>query len=108
MTLAPELDAADLVGSAEVVAVAGFAQPPPLTGGLTGLSTRGGRTIVLAGLIARIRNEQLGARLAFASGLLAAHCELSSKERSGEENEKKENRRGPKKTKPEEGRRDLE
>src|SRR5438128_2295095 len=86
MTLAPELDAADLVGSPEVVAIAGLAQPAPLTGCLAGLSTRGVRTIVLAALVTRIRNEQLGARPAFASGLLAAHCELSSKKRSGEEN----------------------
>src|SRR5258708_6233644 len=37
MTLAPEFDTQDLVGSAEVVAVAGFAQPSPLAGGIAGL-----------------------------------------------------------------------
>ena len=49
MALAPELDAAHLIGTAEVVPVGGFAQPAPLTGGLAGLPTIGLGTIVLGG-----------------------------------------------------------
>jgi hypothetical protein len=81
MALAPELDTAHLVGTAEVIAVGGFAQPTPLTGGLAGLPTRGRRTVVLAGFVARIGNEKLGATAAFASGLLAAHREPHHAER---------------------------
>jgi hypothetical protein len=104
MALAPELDAAHLVGTAEVVAVAGLAQPAPLTGGLAGLPTSGLGTIVLAGLVTRIGNEKLGATAAFASGLLAAHREPQLKEVASARKRKKKNR---KKTKPEEGRKDL-
>src|SRR5437016_14480510 len=75
MALAPELDAAHLVGTAEIVAIGSFAQPAPLTGGLAGLPTSGLGTIVLAGLATRIGKEKLGATVAFASGLLAAHRE---------------------------------
>src|SRR5688572_5976726 len=81
MTLAPELDAQQLVGTAEVVAVAGLAQPAPLTGGFAGLPTRGLGTVVLAGLVTRIGEEKLGATAAFASGLLAAHREPHHAER---------------------------
>jgi len=89
MALAPELDAAHLIGTAEVVPVGGFAQPAPLTGGLAGLLTSGLGTIVLAVLVTRIGNEKLGATAAFASGLLEAHREFTSKKRSREENEKR-------------------
>jgi len=105
MTLAPEFDAEDLVGSAEVVSVAGFAQPSLLAGGLAGLLTSGLGTIVLAALVTRIGNEKLGATAAFASGLLAAHREPHLKEAQPGRKRKKKNR---KKTKSEEGRRDLE
>ena len=81
MTLAPELVAQELVGTAEVVAVAGLAQPAALTGGLAGLLTSGLGTIVLASLVTRIGNEKLGATAAFASGLLTAHRELHHAER---------------------------
>jgi len=80
MSLAPEFDTQDLVGSAEVVAVASFAEPAPLTGCLAGLPTSGLGTIVLAGFVTRIGNEKLGATAAFASGLLAAHREPQLKE----------------------------
>ena len=75
MAIAPELDAAHLVGTAEVVAVAGLAQPAALTGGLAGLLTSGLGTIVLASLVTRIGNEKLGATAAFASALCSAHRE---------------------------------
>jgi hypothetical protein len=105
MTLAPELDAAHLVGTAEVVAVARFAQPSPLAGGLAGPPTIRLGTIVLAGFVARIGNEKLGATAAFASGVLAAHREAHLKEAQPGRKRKKKNR---KKTRSEEGRRDLE
>ena len=76
MALAPALDAADLVRSAEVVAVAILAQPPSLGGGLTGLPASGLATVVLAICGPRIRNEKLRATVAFASGLRLAHREL--------------------------------
>jgi len=104
MALAPELDAEHLVGTAEVIAVGGFAQPAPLTGGLAGLPTSGLGTIVLAGLVTRIGNEKLGATAAFASGLLAAHREPLLKEAQPGRKRKKKNR---KKTKSEEGRTNL-
>jgi len=104
MALAPELDAAHLIGTAEVVPVGGFAQPAPLTGGLAGLPTSGLGTIVLAALVTRIGNEKLGATVAFASGLLAAHREPHLKEAQPGRKRKKKNR---KKTKSEEGRTNL-
>jgi len=73
MAPAPELNAPDLLGSAEVVAVASLAQPPPLTGCVTGPPTSGLGTIVLASLVTRIGDEKLGATAAFASDLVAAH-----------------------------------
>jgi hypothetical protein len=105
MALAPKFDAEDLVGSAEVVAVAGLAQPPPLAGGLAGQPTSGLGTIVLAGFVAWIGNEKLGATAAFASGLLAAHREPQLKEAQPGRKRKKKNR---KKTESEEGRKSLE
>src|SRR5438132_12487145 len=75
MALAPELDTADLVSSAEVVAVAVLAQPPSLADRLTGLPASELRTIALAIFSPRVGNEQLGATAAFASGLCAAHRE---------------------------------
>jgi len=75
MALAPQLDTADLVSSAEVVAVAVLAQPPSLTGFLTLLPASELGTVALAIFGPRIGNEQLGAAAAFASGLCAAHRE---------------------------------
>jgi hypothetical protein len=75
MALAPQLDAPDLVGSAKIVAVTGFAQPPSLAGGLAGLATRGLGTIPLAIVGAWIRKEKLSATTAFTSHLRAAHRE---------------------------------
>ena len=75
MALAPELDAADLVRSAEVIAVAVLAQPPSLGGSLADLSASGSGTVVLPIGGARIGNEELRATTAFASGLRAAHRE---------------------------------
>ena len=75
MALAPELNAPDLVSAAEVVPVAILAEPPALTGSLAGLPTRRHGTIPLAILRAPVRDEELGATTAFASGLRAAHGE---------------------------------
>jgi hypothetical protein len=75
MALAPQLDAADFVSSAEVVTVAIFAQPPSLAGCLTGLLASGLGTIPLPILGAPIGEEELRATTAFASGLRQAHRE---------------------------------
>jgi len=72
MALAPELDAADLVISAEEIAVAVLAQPPSLTGCLTGLPTGGFGTIPLALFGPWIGIKNLVATAAFASGLRTA------------------------------------
>ena len=73
MVFAPQLDAADLVGSAEVVAITVLAQPSTLAGALTGFAASCAGTVVLAILGPRIGNEELGATAAFASGLSTAH-----------------------------------
>ena len=75
MALAPKLDAANLIGSSKVVAVASLAQPPSLAGGLTGLLASGLGAIALAVSGPRIGKEKLGATTAFASALRAAHRE---------------------------------
>jgi hypothetical protein len=99
MAPAPELDAANLVGSAKVVAVARLAQPTPLTGRVTGPSTNGLGTIVLASLVTRIGDEKLGATAAFASGRVAAHREPDLEEaQSGRKSKRRIRRtRNPKK-----------
>jgi hypothetical protein len=99
MALAPQLDAADLVSSAEVVAVAVLAEPPPLAGCLTGLPASERGTVALAIFGARISHEQLGATAAFVSGLRAAHRELHPGEpRTGRKPKRRTGRkRNPKK-----------
>ena len=69
----PGLNATDLVGSAEVVAVAVLACPPALTGLLTGVAA--GRLRTMALLIDRpgIGSEELTATAALASDRRAAH-----------------------------------
>ena len=71
--LAPQLHSPDLIGSAEVVSVAGFAQPSPLTGRLTGLAAGGLGTVVLAIRGACIRKKEVTATTTLASGWRAAH-----------------------------------
>src|SRR2546422_7835761 len=73
MALAPQLDAADLLSSAEVIAVAVLAQPSALAGCLTGMSANELGTVALAIFGPRIGKEKLGATTAFTSGLQAAH-----------------------------------
>jgi len=72
MALAPQLDATDLLSSAEVVAIAILAQPPALAGCLTGVSAGGLGTMALAIFGPWIGNEKRAATTAFASGLGAA------------------------------------
>ena len=74
MVLAPQLNAANLGGSPEVIAVAVLAQPPALTGGLADLAASRIRTVTLAILSPRVGNEKLAATAAFASSLSTAHC----------------------------------
>jgi hypothetical protein len=81
MAFAPDLDTANFVRSAEVVAVAILAEPPSMAGCLAGLSARGLGTVALAIFGPGIGNEKLGATTAFASGLRAAHREPHPRER---------------------------
>jgi len=73
MALAPLLYPPDLISSAEVVSVAGFTQPTPLTGRLAGLAAGGLATVVLAIRGACIGKKELTATTTFASGWRAAH-----------------------------------
>jgi len=73
MALTPALDAANFLRSAKEVSVAVLAQPPPLTGPLTGLSASRLKTIALAIFSPPIRNEKLAATVAFTSSVRAAH-----------------------------------
>jgi hypothetical protein len=75
MVFAPQLNAAHLGGSPEMIAVAVLAQPPALTGGLAGLAASRIRTVTLAILGPRIGNEKLAATAAFTSSLSTAHGE---------------------------------
>jgi hypothetical protein len=75
MTLAPQLNAADLLGSAEVVAIAILAQPLALAGCLTGLPAGEVKTVALAIFGPWIGKEKRAATTAFASGFRAAHGE---------------------------------
>jgi hypothetical protein len=75
MALAPQLDAANLLSSAEVVAIAVLAQPPALAGCLTGVSAAWLGTVALAIFGPWIGKEKRAATTAFASGLRAAHGE---------------------------------
>jgi hypothetical protein len=99
MTLAPQLDAADFVGSAEMVSVAIFAEPASLAGSLAGQTASGLETVALAILGPRVGNEKLGATAAFTSGQRAAHRKPYPRNpRTGRKSKKKTGRkRNPKK-----------
>jgi hypothetical protein len=75
MVAPPLLDTPDLVGPAEGVTVAVFAQPPPLTGSLAGVPTIGVGTVLLAIDGSRIGNEEFIAATALASARRMAHRE---------------------------------
>jgi len=67
------LDATDLVGATEVVAVAILVRPPLLAGSLTGLPTGRLGTVALTIFGPRIGGEERLAASAFAPGSWAAH-----------------------------------
>jgi hypothetical protein len=71
----PLLNALDVVGSAEVVAVGPLAQPTALAGCFAGPATRFFSTEVLVSYVTVIRSEELFATPAFATLLFAAHPE---------------------------------
>jgi hypothetical protein len=75
VVLAPDSNAVDFAGAAEAVAVAVFAQPPALGGGLTGFAASRLGTVTLPRGVARIGNEHWAATAAFASAWRAAHRE---------------------------------
>jgi hypothetical protein len=78
MGLAPTPDPVHLVRSTELVAVAVFAEPTTLGGGLAGLAARRLKTVLLPIDCSRIGNEHLAATAAFTSGCLAAHLSRQS------------------------------
>ena len=69
----PLLDACDLIGSAEGVAVAVLAEPAALAGGLAGLAAVRLGAVALAVCGARIREEELTATKALAATWPTAH-----------------------------------
>src|SRR5688572_32465100 len=105
MVLAPPLDAADRLSTAEVVAIAILTQPPSLAECLAGLSARGVGTVVLAVCGPRVGTKKLGAIAAFMSDLRTAHREPPPRSNAAG---KKTKKKTGKKMKPEEGRRALE
>jgi hypothetical protein len=89
MQTAPFLDAADLIGSSEGVAVTVFAEPPLLAGGLAGTTTLRCRAIPLAIHRPRIGKEKLTATSALASARRAAHRECDAENEWTTSNSKK-------------------
>jgi len=73
MGFAPGLNAAHLIWSSEVIAVAVFAEPFALAGCLAGLSASGVDTVPLTVCRSWIRNEELVATTALASGFETGH-----------------------------------
>ena len=67
MGFAPLLDPGDIIGGAEVIAVLGFLQPAPLTGGFAGATADRSRTIKLAIGVVAVRLEEDLAAMALAS-----------------------------------------
>lgn len=67
MGASPRLDAGDLIGAAEDVAIAVLAEPPTLAGGLAGLTTIRRGAVALAIRGTRIREEELTATKALAA-----------------------------------------
>jgi len=75
MEPSPGLHVLHSARSAEVIAIAVFAQPSALTGDLAGLLAFRGRTIPLTVESPRIRKKKPAAMTAFTPGLRAAHGE---------------------------------
>jgi hypothetical protein len=75
MELSPGLHPLHGAGSAEVIAIAVFAEPAALAGELAGLLTFQARTIPLPIRCARIRKKQSAAMTALSPGFRAAHDE---------------------------------
>ena len=102
MALTPELNAGDFVGSAEVIAVAVFAEPPLLADGFADFPAGRFAAVVLAIFGSRVRKKEPVAVTAFTTGERKAHCRLQLADVCQRKKTKKKN---PKKTKSEEGRR---
>ena len=77
--MAPGSDSFHVIGIAEVISVARFAQPAPLTGGLAGPATLWGQTVKLAAGIMPVRVEEKIAAAALASFVLGTHHSPSRK-----------------------------
>ncbi|MGA2658320.1 MAG: hypothetical protein ABSH34_12505 [Verrucomicrobiota bacterium] len=78
MSLAPLLDLAHLFRALEVMAVCGFAKPPPLAGHLAGVAASGFGAVMLALEIAVIREEKLVTATALTSRWPRSHRDLKS------------------------------
>ena len=98
----PLLDAADLIGTAEDVAVAVLAKAAALAGGLAGATAIRRGAVALAVSGARVRDEEATATKAFAATRPTAHWEPEGR---GEAEGRKPKKRPRKKTADEEGRR---
>ena len=83
MSLAPLLHAQNIGGSAELIAVARFAQPTPLAGGLAGETASRLAAITLMLGITVIREEKLIAITALALLLHGVHRETKPAQSGG-------------------------
>jgi hypothetical protein len=102
VALAPRLDSADLIGTAEVIAIAVLAQPALLAGGFAGLLAHGLGTVTLPAFGPWIRKEEEAATAAFASGQRTAHRAPDPESASPERKRKRRNARRPSPKKEEE------
>jgi hypothetical protein len=89
MGFAPRLNLLQPGGTAKAITAARFAQPPPLAGGLAGLTTSRRRTVLLARVVAVVRNEQLFAATALPSGHSEAHAPGGRKKKPLSESRKR-------------------
>ena len=101
MGFTPLLDPFHVLGVAEVISVAWFAQPAPLTGGFAGLATSRSQTEKLTTGIMNVRSKTCLAAAAFASVMLGTH-RLPSRKKTGPSNQSKNSPGRREKTKKEE------
>jgi hypothetical protein len=88
MGFAPSLDPLHVLSVAEVISVACFSQPAPLTGGFAGPATSRSQTEKLTAGIMNVGNEKYFAAAALASVVLGTHRPPSGK-KTGPTNQSK-------------------
>ena len=91
--MAPGLDLFEPSSTVKALAAPGLAQPSPLTGGLAGLTTSRRRAVLLARVVAVVRNEKLPAATTLPSGHFAAHAPRDWKKKPLSESRKQETKK---------------